>query len=281
MQLYKFEEDAIRTRSALIIALLLSQVDSPYLSGITNDDASHLRIIDYTSPSHAYVDLQGTAMHINGRTKTTRNEEPADGLSIVSVGGKVSLGHSDDTFGSGVDALPFSLLRDVLLLGGAFIVDRGAGVIVTGSARWRMANMSSLHDTGTRKAAVVELMGQAHLGGAWEPKPFFLGTRLSHVFPAPRPSVSEQTSARDGAEGGKDSKAVHGDGVAAAAGAGSVGDDRDDYWVELDGVVMKLTGEALVAGRVRVLGSAVVEVSAYCCLLFCEVTCLQMREYYA
>lgn len=113
------------------------------------------------------------------------------------------------------------------------------------------------HLASTTKVA-VSVTGDSLLGKAWEPKPFFLGTSLSQIFPSPpppqfdsQPTVTGRRVAPPGLGGvtpsvDKDEE----DGE---------GDDGDDV-VAFDGVDLELTGTCKVRGDVALLGSAAVKV---------------------
>lgn len=137
-------------------------------------------------------------------------------ISLVSVGGGVSLvgsraGSRDGDWS--LSSAPFPV-RDLLLLGGRVSLD-GIGVTVSGSARLRMATVRRAGSAASSSARVddvdgsdggvpedlpwaplsMEIRGNASLGEAWEPKPFFLGTWLAEVLPRP-PWHSSEPSAR-------------------------------------------------------------------------------------
>ncbi|CAM9806315.1 unnamed protein product, partial [Hapterophycus canaliculatus] len=180
-------------------------------------------------------------------------------------------------------AAPFALKELVLLRGELFLQSGGGdgsgqqqqhpGVTVQKSARFRTANVSVVaHDflaggaaeaaetaggetlNGSDSTVVVEVAGRATLGEAWEPKPFFLGTSLSRLFPSsspapPRRKVSPAAAAsgpRDGSDDRRASKAG--------------GDGDPDDRVSFDGVAMGLKGESVVRGDVSLVGTAGVQV---------------------
>lgn len=260
-----------------------------------------------TRPTHpAFTGSHHDDDGINGyRSRTTA---PGAKLSVVSVGGRVSLVDTTGDDGrmagindgeglpkqaaaaAAVDTTPFAL-RDLVLLRAELLLDGGGsgdelqqhrGLAVENSARFRTANVSALasgaagsgHDEAASvrprsardsaaDAAVagvtLEVKGEAKLGEAWEPKPFFVGTSLSQRFPSPESAELA----------GAGAAAVEGGGRHAASSGGGERDADDDR-VSFDGVLVKLAGESEVQGGVSLAGTAMVQVCVIRarCILF-------------
>lgn len=103
-------------------------------------------------------------------------------------------------------------------------------------------------------AVALEVAGEAKLGEAWDPKPFFLGTSLSQLFPSVAPALSQREAPP--AVGG-----LRDGGVDQEAAQAGVHGDLDDL-VVFDGVVIDLKGESTVRGHVSLVGTAGVQVRA-------------------
>lgn len=93
---------------------------------------------------------------------------------------------------------------------------------------------------------IAAIAGEAKIGEAWEPKPFFLGTSLSQIFPPP-PSASD---------GAAEAEAVYG----WRSGGFREGEDI----VTFDSVLVELVGQSMVRGEVALAGSAMIQVRCCC-----------------
>lgn len=175
------------------------------------------------------------------------------------------------------------LLRSELFLDGGGDGEDGRGVTVKRSARLRMVNVSSVTGDVDIPGVVVDdgagvgvgvaaggevalrTAGEAKLGGAWEPKPFFLGTSLSQMFPStPPPSDHSHPAGRadgegdGGGDGGRGSANFWGE-EGSGGGCGGGGDGDVDC-LTVGGVVVDLAGGSVVRGNVSLAGGAVVQV---------------------
>eukprot|EP00903_Cladosiphon_okamuranus_P016015 g14787.t1 len=179
----------------------VAQVDPPELSANGEGGGAHLRIVDGDASRFLGAGFPSSSGdgHELGSSDRARGGKPTPMLSIVSVGGRVSLlGGSGSA--SEAPAVPFHV-QDLVLLRSELSLDGGdegrRGATVEGSARLRMANVSSVtggahvHVTAgvvddgggggvaTGGEVALRTVGETRLGDAWEPKPFFLGTSLS------------------------------------------------------------------------------------------------------
>ncbi|CAM9686956.1 unnamed protein product, partial [Ectocarpus sp. 8 AP-2014] len=151
----------------------VAQVDPPAFPSDKDSEISHLRIVGSGGPQATGTRPAFTGFHgddgVNGyRPRTTA---PGAKLSVVSVGGRVSLVDTtgDDDQGAGikdgerftkpaaaaataVDSTPFAL-RDLALLGAELFLEGGSdgderqqhrGLAVENSARFRTANVSAV-----------------------------------------------------------------------------------------------------------------------------------------
>ena len=269
-----------------------TQVDPPDLSAVGESDAAHLRIVDadgFRARRPSSLGGQGGGGGGGGGGGKYRpGGKPAAMLSIVSVGARVSLlgrgsGGGDSGGGvvvsdvgvrrpaaAGAAGVPFEV-QDLILLRSELVLDGGGGgnggdrrgVAVKRSARLRMVNASAavagdgFAAEGGVGVGVTALAtaGEAKLGEAWEPKPFFLGTSLSQMFPStptPSPPAPPPSNLQRAGDGG-------GDGGRGWSKAG--GGDGEDC-LAFDGVVVDLAGGAVVRGDVSLAGGAVVQVGA-------------------
>lgn len=196
-------------------------------------------------------------------------------LSIVSVGGNISLlshqhkshsltGHSAET-----PSEDLMQLDELVMLHGSLEIGIGGvwpGVFgVSRSVRLRMARVSSKGNMGhggdedDGGKGVMEVTGEAVMGEAWEPKPFFLGTWLAQqMLP-----LGYMPRSRKGTWGGGDGYVQDGGGVTISGDVGVElgGDVQDGGGVTISGdVEVELGGSSLVRGNVHLEGSAVVKV---------------------
>ena len=121
---------------------------------------------------------------------------------------------------------------------------RPAASANTGTTEDAAAEQGATGGGGDVDAVKLEMAGRADLGEAWEPKPFFLGTSLSPLFPSP-PAAPEGEG--PGARGEKHRWRTSG-----RSGEGDV--------VVFDAVLVELSGDSDVRGDLSLVQSSSVQV---------------------
>ncbi|CAN0258377.1 unnamed protein product, partial [Ectocarpus sp. 4 AP-2014] len=278
----------------------VAQVDPPAFPSDRESKISHLRIVGSGGPQVTGAHPASTGFHRNDATNghRTRTTGPGAKLSVVSVGGRVSLVDTtgDDDRGAGkndgevltkpaaaaaaaaVDTTPFAL-RDLALLGAELFLEGGSdgnlrqhhrGLAVENSARFRTANVSAVasgaagsgHDEAAadrRRWARGSPADAAVAGVTLETQG---AAKLGEAW-EPKPfflgtSLSQRFPLPE-------SRELVGAGAGAVEGGGrhrrrSGGGERDaDDKVSFDGVVVRLAGESEVQGGVSLAETAMVQ----------------------